>query len=42
LPFGEPSLEVTNVYPAGEHRVCEASFYFHRSRYRDSGAVASR
>jgi hypothetical protein len=35
LPFGEPSLEITNIYPAGKHRVCEASLYFHQSRYRD-------
>ena len=36
LPFDEPSLEITNIYPAGEHRVCEASFYYHPSRYRNS------
>jgi hypothetical protein len=39
LPFHEPSLEITNVYPAGENHVCEASFYLHPSRYRDSKAV---
>jgi hypothetical protein len=36
LPFSEPSLEITNIYPAGEVHVCEANFYLHPSRYRDS------
>ncbi len=35
LPFREPSLKITNLYPSGDRHVCEASVFFHRSRWRN-------
>jgi hypothetical protein len=36
LPFREPSLEITNISPAGDDHVYEASFYYYRSHYSGS------